>query len=415
MAWDDRIVEAAYTSPSGTRQTFIFEDVSRSYAKKTTAFDFVDADGTYIQDQGQTGRRYPLACIFSGEDCDLEADAFEQLLSESGPGILEHPVYGRVDVVPFGDIRRDDKVNSAAGQSVVTVTFWESNGLVYPTGQSDPASEVASAIDGYNAAASDNYGNMADVESTIAAVRQENYLSRAVVAVRQAVKAVSIPGSATADDFETAYQSIAGSLSSLITDQSTLSAQIIAMVQTPAKSTATPADKLSTYASLSESVTTGDAAVREPSLDNQSVNEFAADDMLAGAYTAAMVVSVVSSTFITRPEAIAAADKILSEFDTLSTWRENNLSSLSITEGGGAYQQLQKTVALAAGYLIDISFSLKQERTITLDRARTIVDLCFELYGSIDDTDLDFLISSNDLSGDEILELPRGREIAYYV
>ncbi len=81
---------------------------------------------------------------------------------------------------------------------------------------------------------------------------------------------------------------------------------------------------------------------------------------------------------------------------------------------GGAYQQLQDAVALTAGFLVEISFSLKQERVIILDRNRTIIDLAAELYGSIDDQ-LDFLISSNDLSGSEILELPRGREIVYYV
>ena len=49
-----------------------------------------------------------------------------------------------------------------------------------------------------------------------------------------------------------------------------------------------------------------------------------------------------------------------------------------------------------------------------LGHNRTIIDLVAELYGSVDDQ-LDFLISSNDLTGDEILELPKGREIVYYI
>ena len=57
---------------------------------------------------------------------------------------------------------------------------------------------------------------------------------------------------------------------------------------------------------------------------------------------------------------------------------------------------------------------LKQERSITLDRARTIIDLCGELYGSVDDN-LDFAINSNGLTGSEILELPRGFDFVYYV
>jgi len=49
-----------------------------------------------------------------------------------------------------------------------------------------------------------------------------------------------------------------------------------------------------------------------------------------------------------------------------------------------------------------------------LSRDRTIIDLVGELYGNIDD-ELDFFINSNNLSGNEILELPKGKEIVYYV
>ena len=87
---------------------------------------------------------------------------------------------------------------------------------------------------------------------------------------------------------------------------------------------------------------------------------------------------------------------------------------MGLIDTGEAYQQLQDAVALTLGFLVQISFDLKQERTIIIDRPRTIVDLCYELYGSIDDQ-LDFFIMSNDLTGDEILELPQGREVRYYV
>ena len=52
---------------------------------------------------------------------------------------------------------------------------------------------------------------------------------------------------------------------------------------------------------------------------------------------------------------------------------------------------------------------------IQLDRARTIIDLSAELYGRVDDRTLNFMIDSNRLTGSEILELPRGRSILYYV
>jgi len=64
---------------------------------------------------------------------------------------------------------------------------------------------------------------------------------------------------------------------------------------------------------------------------------------------------------------------------------------------------------------VKVSFSLVPERSIVLDRPRTIIDLCAQLYPRDNlDEKLDFLINTNDLSGDELLELPRGRKILYY-
>ena len=114
MAWNDRIREAAYTSPSGERLTFGYENVSKKIDKKTTGFEFPDADGTFVQDLGHSGRKYPLRVFFWGSDYDQEADAFEAALLERGTGKLEHPIYGTVDVVPFGTITRRDDLKTGA-------------------------------------------------------------------------------------------------------------------------------------------------------------------------------------------------------------------------------------------------------------------------------------------------------------
>ena len=80
---------------------------------------------------------------------------------------------------------------------------------------------------------------------------------------------------------------------------------------------------------------------------------------------------------------------------------------------GEVYQPMQDAMALTTGFLVDLSFSLVQERRVVLGRARTMVDRVGELYGSVDDQ-LDFFINTNDLSGDEIIEIPAGRTVVYY-
>lgn len=85
-----------------------------------------------------------------------------------------------------------------------------------------------------------------------------------------------------------------------------------------------------------------------------------------------------------------------------------------LVDTGESYRALQNASALAVGFLVELSFTLAQEHRIILDRPRTLIDLVAELYGEID-PQLDFFINTNDLSGDEIIELPAGREIVFYV
>ncbi len=87
---------------------------------------------------------------------------------------------------------------------------------------------------------------------------------------------------------------------------------------------------------------------------------------------------------------------------------------MPLVDTGESYAALQNAGALASGYLVEYSFSLIQERRIVLGRARTIIDLAGQLYGTVDDK-LDAMIDINGFTGDEIVEIPAGREVVYYV
>jgi hypothetical protein len=126
------------------------------------------------------------------------------------------------------------------------------------------------------------------------------------------------------------------------------------------------------------------------------------------------VVSVINNQFSTKTDALSAAVAVLDQLDGVTQWRDANFAALLEIDTGGAYQKLQEAVALTAGFLVEISFTLKQERRVILTRDRTIIDLVAEFYGEVDDR-LDFFIDSNSLTGSEILEVPRGREIVYYI
>ena len=414
MPWNDRIREAAYTSPSGERIVFDYENVSKTVDKKTTGFEFPDADGTFVQDLGHSGRKYPLRVFFWGDDYDQEADAFEAALLERGTGKLEHPIYGTVDVVPFGTITRRDDLKTGANQAILQITLWETIGLIYPTSQTSPAGAVLTAVDEYNDAVAVEFEEVTTLDSAVDAATFKNSYQALLDSASSGLRAIADTQDDVRQQFDAIVDSINQGIDILISQPLTLAFQTTQLIQSPARALTGIEARLTAYRNLANLIITGDSAVVTPSLDASSSNEFHTKDLYASTYVTGSVVSVVNNQFTTKTEALAAADAVLTQLDDVVAWRDDNFQSLGEVDTGGAYQQLQEAVALTAGFLVEISFSLKQERSIILDRNRTIIDLAAELYGSIDDQ-LDFLISSNNLTGSEILELPRGREIVFYI
>lgn len=410
MSWEDRLRQAAYTSPSGVRLEFQFENVRHSFDKHTSLHNFVDVDGTYVQDNGRGGRRHPMRIFLWGTNYDLAANQFEAMLAEVGTGKLEHPIYGVVDVVPVGSIGRRDDLKTAANQAVFQFTFFETIGFIYPTTQGQPSNAVQAAVDAYNAAAAEQFAAAAQVETASDRVdyiaKFENYYETTVESLRQ----LAAEPAEVRSQFESVEQSINATQSQWAFDRTTLASQASVLIQAAGRASTSFETRLDAYRNLLSGITDGDSNVIQPG----EVNRFVSADLFASGHVSAMIVSNINTQFSTRVEAISAAADLLDQFDKLVNWRDTSFNTLGEIDTGEAYQQLQEAVAVTAGFLVEISFSLKQEKTIVLDRNRTILDLVSELYGTLDDQ-LDFLITSNDLSGSEILELPRGRQIVYYV
>ena len=411
MAWQDRIQEAAYTSPLGTRFTFSYENVSKSVTKKTSSFNFPDAEGTFVQDLGHTGRRYPFRAIIHGADYDQRAEAFEVGLLERGTGKLEHPIYGIINVVPFGEIKRRDDLKTAANQAIIEVTFWETIGLLYPTGQTDPAEAVLAAVEEYNVAEAEQFEEILDTDTASTLATFKSGYQLLLDTSRNVLKTIADVQDDVAAEFNAIYDSISAGIDMLVPDPLTLAFQTTQLLQAPALAPANIQARLDAYGGLVDQIT---ANIRIPGLDSENANSFQTDDLFASTSVTGIIVSVVNNQFETKSEALAAADALLDISEQLTTWRDANYDSLRQIDTGGAYQQYEQAVSLAAGFLVQISFSLKQERRVTLDRSRTIIDLAGELYGEVD-PQLDFLIQSNDLTGSEILELPAGKEIVYFI
>jgi hypothetical protein len=414
MPWQQRIKEAAYTSPSGERQVFQYENVRKQIDKKTSSFDFPDANGTLIQDLGHSGRRYPLQVIFWGDDYDTVSNDFEKMLLEKGVGRLEHPVYGTINVVPFGRIVRRDDLKTAANQAIFNVTFYETIGEFFPKEQEDQRSSILKALDDFKESISEEFkdllGITSSVEETNFQVRYQRILDDTTNSLSNIAK--------VQDDINSEFNAIVDSINNgidiLIEDPLTLAFQTVQMIQSPARAVGSIIARLNAYADLANDIIFGDDAVKTKGLDSNNANEFHVNDLFVSTYITGAIVAVINHEYITKTDALLDAERIVNKFQEVKDWRDDNFESLEKIDTGASYQQLQKAVSLTAGFLVELSFDLQQEKSIVLDRNRTIIDLCGELYGEIDER-LDFMINSNTMNGDSIIELERGQEIVYFV
>ena len=117
---------------------------------------------------------------------------------------------------------------------------------------------------------------------------------------------------------------------------------------------------------------------------------------------------------ISRTQAIEAAEALQgSILEALEAIEAVEAASGEYVAPEDVLAAIQALMAQAAAMLLEQSYSLRIEQRITLENERTPMDLCFELYGR--DRQPGRFHRPERVDGNELLLIPRGREVVYYV
>lgn len=420
-SWKDRLIPPLYTSPSGATISFIYEDVEERFRKHTFGFNFSRTPGTFVQDLSYGGRRFPMLIFFTGDHHDLQADLFSAMLRETGIGTLDHPRYGAgIKVIPFGEISRRDELKTAGNQAVFRLTFWETTGLLYPLATDSPEQNTRDAVAAFEAAIPIEFADFVEpgIVKEVPKQTMLDELEGAVGVVKSGLAAVVQKVEEVKREFDRIARAIQNGIDTFVGGPLLLATQVVKLAQLPARLLSNINAQLSGYSNVLTGIIDEVPAISRVSIagvsDPNPSNKFRVDDLAASNAVIGAVQSALNATFEQRNEAVQAANQVLAMCDALTAWREDRIETLELIDTGESYSHLLNACALVAGHLVEISFSLKQERSITLDEPHTLIDLAAKLYGKIDDETLDFLISSNSL-GHEIFEMSAGRKIAYYI
>jgi hypothetical protein len=412
MAWDDRLIPAVYISPSGIPFTFLYENVSVETDKKTATFVFPEINGAFIQDLGRAGRRFPLVLFFSGEDHDIISDAFRAAVEEKGIGTLIHPRYGIKQVVPTGTITQRDDLVTGANQTAFSITFSETlTGLTFPSSIENVITQMKTAYAVFQQATSLQFADdiILNTANEIVSIQEKFDLQRFVIEdVFQNIIKVS-------EDVFTAFQTVNNSLKENISEiadfPDIVGSQLITLMRIPTQTDITINEKIDLYNGIIN--TELQTNYSKLQYANEPNNLFVSATLQVYSALQASCESVLIGEIKTRQEAIVLSEKILDSFDSIQTWVDDNIRNLESIDTGQSYSSLIEAVTITIVYLIDLAFELPSEKFLILDEERNIIELVSELYQDLDQ--LDFFITSNNLTCDEIEILPQGKEVVYYV
>ncbi|MDD5353080.1 MAG: DNA circularization N-terminal domain-containing protein [Candidatus Omnitrophica bacterium] len=404
MSWTDRIQTPTYISPSGLRFEFQYENVEMSVEKKTGEFVFPEIDGAFIQDLGRAGRRFPFNIFFSGSDYDTDSDSFFAALEEKGIGTLEHPLYGTRKVVPTGTITRRDDLITAANQAAFSVTFSETiENITFPLSQVSTESELKESFDNLKASISDQYAS-----SLVSGNATDNELLKLDLDQKEKSTSAFLEGLTKLNEnikksYTTIQESFTNNIENLTEEPGAVIDQLITLLSTPSNISASASAQIQGYGSAIDNIINAGETIY-----NNFVNSIA---FVAGLF-GSLNLSMPNALFTNRPEAISASESIISLFENITTWLDDNITALELPDTGEIYDSILKLYSQTIIYLIDLSFDLPKEIILTLREDRQLIELCAELYGDLDK--LDFFIQTNKLNSDLIELLPMGTVIKYY-
>jgi prophage DNA circulation protein len=428
--------KASYTSDTGaTISSFAYRDVSKSKEKLSTTYEFANTNQTYVQTLGSTMLRLPMEMIFIGDNYIADAEAAFNVLDSSDYGTLQHPAYGKIDVAIVGEIKKEDRILTGIGSSTITVTFYQTIKTAYPATSLDARGNILEKITEANEAAANKASQAINIKDPVDEATWQKDILNSVKSFRKTVddllntesiqdltdeiqdtvnltQAISSEITAIQRSIESNINGIAGGAVDVVGNLLTIGKQIQIFTQLPARLEISIVDRANAFIDGLSNLLGLDS--KKDLVNNTNKNKFANADLQATATIAGLAEATITNTeFTTQTQAIEYVDVLLEQTEQYIVWRESQYTSLELVDDDfSTYQQIQELVNLTAGYLLELSFTLQQQKTFVCDKNYALPVIANKLYGSINFEQR--IIADNNLQGDELFFVNKGKQIIYY-
>lgn len=421
-AFVSRLRAGRFTSPSGVESSFLFDSLSRSRTKKTAVHEVVDSDETILQDMGSSLHVFSLEVYFVGENCDTEADAFYASMYErytpDAPGILNHPRWGDVAVIPFGSPEQNESfIGGGVGIARVTVEFRETKSQTFGQSSKLSASGIADATKKIDANALERAQKMV-TSSKVAYAK-----FKASIKGKLATVTGFIDG--TKDliaDVREEIDALVADLYSAIDEGASpvvILSQFGQIFQTIASVPQTTVDIVNGYLGMaSDLIDQYGTDIANASTSAERLNLALTYQYMGAMSAASVALAAVNVTYETRDGVAGSLDAMtdtyaeyLAQMDATALALSGGIKTLFVPDhdvGSDLYGAVYNGQAL----LLDRAFSLASRRTYRLIAPSDPLTETWVRYGDL--ARLDFYCRTNKIVGAEFVEIPGGRELCWY-
>jgi prophage DNA circulation protein len=127
--------------------SFYVSDSSMDSGRKQVTHEFPNSDRRYVEDLGRFQNIYKMTGVLTGIGplYFQRRDALIQALDQGGTGLLVHPFYGSVQVVPK-QYTVQEKISSL-GEAIFTLTFEKAQDPLVPQGDSTTLARIDNLAD----------------------------------------------------------------------------------------------------------------------------------------------------------------------------------------------------------------------------------------------------------------------------
>lgn len=406
MSWLEKLDEPLIiTTGDGEQYQPLWRNAKKLCEYNIAEFEFRNLKGTLVDRGEPLGRKFDCEFYFTGEDHIDTAAAFEKSADDKRPWTIRHPYYGSITVQP-SSLLYD---NSDGNVTKITGTLLETITEVNPRTSVDPIDSIRISkinLDTTFETALTATPTGKDVVSMKAANKKNYNLSVPIIKLPKQVEEYNFAFNQANSFVNTA------TATPLLAIRST-----IRLISLPATFAGSVQDRVNLlneqFKALSQTV----VGLVDPS--SKQIYQGMAGSILSSMCLAASTpedkdYGYANSVINVMDTISGVYRQLLADLDTIQT--ENGGSPISYIANAQALIELNALVNITVANLFSIALGARKERIVYTDVPTNLIIITHRFYGlDPDDNNLEEMRVNNNLSRSELIQIPKGRKIVYYI